>query len=34
MWVLTDHDNHAALATYQGAGAGDPDPQVLLEWTF
>ena len=34
MWVLTDHDNDAALATYRGAGAGEPDPQVLLEWTF
>ena len=34
MWVLTDSDNDAALATYQSAGAGDPDPQVLLEWTF
>ncbi len=34
MWVLTDHDNEAALATYRAAGAGDPDPQVLLEWTF
>ena len=32
MWVLTDHDNDAALATYRGAGAGEPDPQVLLEW--
>ena len=34
MWVLTDHDNDAALATYRGAGASDPDPQVLLDWTF
>lgn len=34
MWVLTDHDNAAALATYRAAGADEPDPQVLLEWTF
>lgn len=34
MWVLTDHDNEAALATYRSAGGGDPDPQVMLEWTF
>ena len=34
MWVLTDHDNAAALATYRGAGGSDPDPQVLLDWTF
>ena len=34
MWVLTDHDNDAALATYRAAGAGDPDPQVMLDWTF
>lgn len=34
MWVLTDEDNAAALATYRGAGAGDSQPNVLLEWTF
>jgi ribosomal protein S18 acetylase RimI-like enzyme len=34
MWVLTDHDNDAALATYRAGGAGDPDPQVMLDWTF
>ena len=34
MWVLTDHDNEAALRTYRSAGAGDPAPQVLLEWAF
>jgi ribosomal protein S18 acetylase RimI-like enzyme len=32
MWVLTDDHNHTALATYRRAGAGEPDPQVLLEW--
>ena len=34
MWVLTDADNAAAVATYTGAGAGPPDPQVMLEWRF
>ncbi len=34
MWVLTDDDNHAALRTYQSAGGGEPEPQVLLDWTF
>jgi ribosomal protein S18 acetylase RimI-like enzyme len=34
MWVLTDNDNDAALATYRSAGAGEPEPQVLLEWTL
>jgi ribosomal protein S18 acetylase RimI-like enzyme len=34
MWVLTDHDNEAALATYRRAGAGAPQPQVMLEWGF
>jgi len=34
MWVLTDDDNAAALATYRAAGAGDPEPTVMLTWTF
>jgi len=34
MWVLTDHDNEAALATYRAGGGSGPDPQVLLDWTF
>jgi hypothetical protein len=34
MWVLTDDDNGAAIATYSSAGAGDPEPQVMLEWRF
>jgi ribosomal protein S18 acetylase RimI-like enzyme len=34
MWVLTDHENEAALATYRSAGASNTEPQVLLEWTF
>lgn len=32
MWVLTDTDNHAALATYQSAGSSPPRPQVMLDW--
>ena len=32
MWVLTDADNAAALATYRSGGAGEPEPQVLLPW--
>jgi ribosomal protein S18 acetylase RimI-like enzyme len=34
MWVLTDDDNEAALATYRSAGAGEPSPQVVLDWAF
>jgi ribosomal protein S18 acetylase RimI-like enzyme len=34
MWVLTEDDNTAALATYRSSGASrDPDP-VLLVWNF
>lgn len=32
MWVLTDRENTAALATYQRAGASEPRDHVLLEW--
>jgi ribosomal protein S18 acetylase RimI-like enzyme len=35
MWVLTDHDNDAALATYQAAGARvELTGQVMLGWEF
>jgi ribosomal protein S18 acetylase RimI-like enzyme len=34
MWVLTDAENDAALAAYTAAGAGEPEPQVMLEWRF
>jgi ribosomal protein S18 acetylase RimI-like enzyme len=34
MWVLTDDDNAAALATYERGGATRAAPQVQLEWTF
>ncbi|HEV7688534.1 MAG TPA: GNAT family N-acetyltransferase [Acidimicrobiia bacterium] len=34
MWVVTDEDNRAALATYQGSGAAAESQQVVLVWTF
>lgn len=34
MWVLTDHDNDAALATYRRGGATDESTHVMLTWTF
>src|SRR5215470_4319501 len=34
MWVLTEADNEAALATYAAAGAGESSPQVMLDWTL
>ena len=34
MWVATEPDNAAALATYRAAGASAPEPFVLLEWVF
>jgi ribosomal protein S18 acetylase RimI-like enzyme len=34
MWVLTDYDNIAALATYEGAGGSREGDQVMLAWTF
>ncbi len=34
MWVITDEDNLAARATYEGTG-GAPEPaQVVEVWTF
>lgn len=32
MWVLTDEDNHAALATYTATGATRDGSQVMLSW--
>jgi len=32
MFVLTDADNAAALATYRSAGSGAPSDQVMLDW--
>ena len=34
MWVGTEPDNAAALATYRAAGASSPEPFVTLEWVF
>jgi ribosomal protein S18 acetylase RimI-like enzyme len=34
MWVGTESDNAAALATYRAAGAQAPEPSVTLTWTF
>jgi ribosomal protein S18 acetylase RimI-like enzyme len=34
MWVGTEPDNAAALATYLAAGAEPPEPFVTLGWTF
>jgi ribosomal protein S18 acetylase RimI-like enzyme len=32
MWVLTDADNEAALATYRRAGAAEESTHVMLGW--
>ena len=34
MFVLTDQDNLAALATYASAGATNDGPQAMLSWTW
>jgi ribosomal protein S18 acetylase RimI-like enzyme len=34
MWVGTEPNNAAALATYRAAGASPPEPLVTLEWVF
>lgn len=34
MWVLTDEENPAALATYQAAGGTPERGQVVAVWTF
>jgi ribosomal protein S18 acetylase RimI-like enzyme len=34
MWVSTEADNEAALATYRSAGAGPPEPGVTLTWAL
>jgi ribosomal protein S18 acetylase RimI-like enzyme len=34
MWVVTDHDNEAARATYEGTGAVPEPEQVVEVWTF
>ena len=34
MWVVTDEDNWAARATYEGRGARPESGQVVEVWTF
>jgi ribosomal protein S18 acetylase RimI-like enzyme len=34
MWVLTDDENAAAVATYRSAGATLDPAQRMLSWTF
>jgi len=34
MWVVTDHDNAAARATYERTGAAPETGQVVEVWTF
>lgn len=34
MWVGTERDNEAALATYRSAGADEPEDCVVFSWTF
>jgi len=34
MWVLTDDDNPAALATYRAAGRDEESRHVMLTWNF
>jgi ribosomal protein S18 acetylase RimI-like enzyme len=34
MWVLTDHDNDAALATYRKSGTDDESSHVMLTWNL
>ena len=34
MWVGVDSDNAAAAATYRSAGAEEPEPAIIFNWTF
>jgi hypothetical protein len=34
MWVLTEHENDAALATYRAAGGESPTSHPMLAWAF
>lgn len=34
MWVPTNRASAAAIATYRAAGADEPEPGVVLTWTF
>jgi len=34
MWVLTDHDNAGALATYRKTGTDEESSHVMLTWSL
>lgn len=34
MWVATEPDNAAAIATYRSAGSSPPAAHVVLDWSF
>ena len=34
MWVATEPDNEAAIATYRSVGSTHPEPTVVMTWTF
>lgn len=34
MWVITDQEDGAALATYRGSGGAAEPGQVVFVWTF
>src|SRR5260370_344305 len=34
MWVLTDHDNNAALGTYRKSGTDEESSHVMLTWNL
>jgi len=34
MWVLTDFENPAALATYLAAGGEQPTTHAMITWTY
>jgi hypothetical protein len=34
MWVLTEGENEAALATYGAAGAARESTSAMLSWSF
>jgi len=34
MWVLTDFENQAALATYLAAGGEQPTTHAMITWTY
>jgi ribosomal protein S18 acetylase RimI-like enzyme len=34
LWVATEPDNVAAVATYRSAGSATPEPSAVLSWAF